>query len=138
MNSPKSSQGHRVIPLPSEQFINCMPMVRQLVQQLGLEIKTLLQPESKVIMDFAQNTYNVFYVADAVGSEHVPAQKEFVIPFGVRSVIGVGGLLPPGNLYATMLFSKARIPPETAEMFKTLALSIRLGLLPFVGGNVFG
>lgn len=137
-NSRMTSQGHRVIPLPSEQFVNRMPMVRQLVQELGLEIKMLLQPELKAIMDSAQNTYNVFYVADAVGNKCVPAQKEFVIPFGVRSVIGFGGMLPSGNLYATILFSRARVPPEIAEMFKTLALSIRLGLLPFVGGSVFG
>ena len=56
----------------------------------------------------------------------------------MRSVIGFGGMLPSGNLYATILFSRARVPPEIAEMFKTLALSIRLGLLPFVGGSVFG
>jgi hypothetical protein len=30
------------------------------------------------------------------------------------------------------------VPPETAELFKTLALSIRIALLPFTGGNVFG
>lgn len=32
-NSRMTSQGHRVIPLPSEQFVNRMPMVRQLVQE---------------------------------------------------------------------------------------------------------
>lgn len=137
-NSRSNSQGHRVIPLPSEQFVNRLPMVRQLVQQLGLEIKTLLEPDPKVIMDLTQKTYNVFYVPDAIGNEYVPAQKEFVVPFGVRSVIGFGGILPSGNLYATILFSRACVPPETAEMFKTLALSISISLLPFVGGRVFG
>ena len=108
------------------------------ITTLGLEIKTLLQPDPKVIMDLTQKTYNVFYVPDAVGNEYVPVQKEFVIPFGVRSVIGFGGILPSGNLYATILFSRARVPVETAEMFKTLALSMRIALLPFVGGTVFG
>ena len=137
-NSRRKSEGHQAIPLPSEQFVNRLPMVRQLVQQLGLEIKTLLQPDPKVILDLAQGSYNVFYIADAVGNEYVPAQEEFVIPFGVRSVIGFGGVLPSGNLYATILFSRVRVSPETAEMFKTLALSAGIALLPFVGGRVFG
>ena len=137
-NSRRNSQGHKVIPLPSQQFVNRLPMVRQLVQQLGLEIQSLLQPDPKVIMDLAQKTYNVFYVPDAVGNEYVPAQEKFVMPFGVRSVIGFGGILPPADLYATILFSRAHVPPQTAEMFKTLALSIGIALLPFVGGNVFG
>ena len=137
-NFRRNSQGHKVIPLPSEQFVNRVPMVRQLVQQLGLEIKTLLEPDPKVIMDLTQKTYNVFYVPDAVGNEYVPAQKEFVVPFGVRSVIGFGGMLPSGNLYTTILFSRAHVPPETAEMFKTLALSIGIALLSFVSGRVFG
>jgi hypothetical protein len=137
-NSRRNSKGHKAIPLPSEQFIARLPMVRQLVQQLGLELKTLLQPDPKVIMNLAQKRYNVFYVPDAVGNEHVPAQEEFVIPFGVRSVLGFGGILPSADLYATILFSRASIPPQTAEMFRTLALSIQIGLLPFVGGSVFG
>jgi len=136
-NSRRNSQGHKVIPLPSEQFIARLPMVRQLVQELGLEIKTLLQPDPKVILDLARERYNVFYVADAIGHEYVPAQKEFVVPLGVHSVIGFGGILPSGDLHATILFSRARVPPETAEMFKTLALSIGIALLPFVGGKVF-
>jgi hypothetical protein len=136
-NSRKNSEGHKAIPLPSEQFINRFPMVRQLIQQLGLEVNTVLQPDPKVIVDLAQKTFNVFYVPDAVGNEYVPVQKEFVIPFGVRSVIGFGGMLPPADLYATILFSRACVPPQTAEMFKTLALSVRIGLLPFVGRKVF-
>ena len=137
-NSRRNSKGHKAIPLPSEQCINRFPMVRQLIQQLGLEVNTVLQPDPKVIMDLTQKTYNVFYVPDAVGNEYVPAQKEFVVPFGVRSVIGFGGMLPSGNLYTTILFSRAHVPPETAEMFKTLALSIGIALLSFVSGRVFG
>ena len=84
-------------------------------------------------MDLAEKAYNVFYVPEAIGSQYVPVQEEFVIPFGIRSVLGFGGILPSGNLFAIIMFSRVRIEPDTAEMFKTLALSAKVAILPFVG-----
>ena len=57
--------------------------------------------------------------------------------FSLLSVLGFGGLLPDGNLFVVILFARAYIPHETAELFKTLALSAKLAVLPFVGGRVF-
>ncbi len=136
-NSRRQSTGHQTIPLPSEQFVDRFPMIRQLIQQLGVEVNTLLLPDAAVLADMAQTTYNVFYVPNAVGNQYVPAQEEFVIPYGVRSVIGFGGVLPSGNLFAVIMFSRTDIPKEAADMFKTLALSVKLALLPFVGKAVF-
>jgi hypothetical protein len=132
-NSRKDSGKHQAIPLPSEQFVEQFPMVRQLVQQLGLEVNSILQPDPAVLMDLAEKAYNVFYVPEAIGSQYVPVQEEFVIPFGIRSVLGFGGILPSGNLFAIIMFSRVRIEPDTAEMFKTLALSAKVAILPFVG-----
>ncbi len=137
-NSRKLSQGHRAIPLPSEHFVETFPMVRQLIQQMGLQINTILEPDPAVVVDMEQKTYNVFCIPDAVGSEYVPAQKDFVIPFGVRSVLGFGGILPSGNLFAIIMFSKVPVPRQTADMFRTLPLSVKIAILPFAGeGNVF-
>jgi two-component system NtrC family sensor kinase len=72
-----------------------------------------------------------------LGSEYVPAQESFVVPYKVRSVLGMGGLLPSGEFFVTIMFSKVRIARETAAMFRTLALSMKLALLPFSGGRVF-
>jgi hypothetical protein len=55
----------------------------------------------------------------------------------VLSVPGMGGLLPSGELFAIVLFSKVRISLKTAVMFRTLALRVKLVLLPFVGRRVF-
>ena len=112
-------------------------MVRQLVQQLGLEINTVLHPDPAVLVDLAQTTCNVFFIPQAVGSQYVPAQQEFVIPFGVQSVLGFGGVLPSGNMFAVIMFSRVRLLPETAELFRTLALSAKIAVLPFDGGAVF-
>jgi len=108
-----------------------LPMIAQLVSQLGFDVNALLDSGSKVVLDLEHSDFNVFHVAEAAGSPHVPAQEEFVLRYGVRSVLGFGGLLPPRDLFAVILFSKASIPRETAELFKTLALSAKLALVPF-------
>lgn len=136
-NSRKKSAGHKAIPLPSEHFIEAFPMVRQLIQQLGLEVNTVLQPDPAVVVDMAQTTYNVFLIPDAVGSGYVPAQDGFVIPYKVRSVLGFGGILPSGNLFAIIMFSKVKVSRQTADMFRSLALSVKIAILPFDGKTVF-
>lgn len=136
-NSRRQSSGHKAIPLPSEHFIESFPMITQLIQQLGLEVNTLLKPDPGVVMDMAQKTYNVFLIPDAAGSRYVPAQDEFVIPFKVRSVLGFGGILPSGNLFVVIMFCKVKISRETADMFRSLALSVKIAILPFDGRAVF-
>jgi hypothetical protein len=112
-------------------------MISQLIIQFGLEVSALIQPDPALLVDLEQRTYNVFHVPDAVGSPHIPAQQGFVIPFGIQSALGFGGMLPTGDLFAVILFSKVHVPRATAEMFKTLALSVKVAVVPFVGGVVF-
>ncbi|MDX2241810.1 MAG: hypothetical protein NW224_14080 [Leptolyngbyaceae cyanobacterium bins.302] len=133
----QASQGHQAIPLVSEQLVAQSPMISQLIRQMGLEIGAVLEPSPDLIMDLEQRTFNVFLVADAIASPYVPAQAEFVIPCGIRSVLGFGGMLPSGNLIALVLFSKCPISHETADLFKTLALNIKMAMLPFDRNRVF-
>jgi hypothetical protein len=83
----------------------------------------VLQPDPQFLVELEQKTYHVFHVPQAVGSAYIPAQQEFVLPFGIQSVLGFGGMLPSGNLFVVILFSKVYIPRETADMFRPLSLS---------------
>lgn len=130
-NSRQASRGHQSIPLISKQMLDGVPMISQLFQQLGVDVETVLGDRQDLILDLAQKTFNVFHVQEASGSPYIPAQREFVIPVGIRSVLGFGGILPSGNLFAVILFATVPIKRETAEMFKTLALSVHLAILPF-------
>jgi hypothetical protein len=136
-NARQTSAGHQAIPLTSAEMLQRFPMTSQLVKQLGVEVAALLHPDPALLVDQEQKSFNVFHVADAVGSPFVPEQEEFVLRYGVRSVLGFGGVLPDGNLFVVILFARAYIPQETAELFKTLALSAKLAVLPFVGNAVF-
>ena len=136
-NSRHTSAGHKALPLVSEQSIMRSPMIAQLIRQLGVEVGTLLSPDSGMMIDGAQRTFNVFYISEAKGNPHIPAQEDFVVRHGIRSVIGFGGVLPPGEMFATILFTRVAIPREIADLFKTLALNIKVALLPFAGGRIF-
>ena len=136
-NSRSASEGHKAIPLTSEKAVQESPMISQLLSQLGLSFGALQRPDSGLMLDMEQSAFNVFHVPEAQGSPYVPAQSDFVIPYGVKSVLGFGGLLPSGDLFAVILFSRVQIRRETAELFKTLALSTKLAMVPFAGERVF-
>ncbi len=136
-NSRKSSSGHKAIPLPSEQFVSQIPMIARLINQFGLELKTVLKPDPAIIVDLQQKEYNAFHVPEAVGSPYIPAQKDFVIANGIQSVLGFGGMLPSGNLFAVMLFAKVHIPREAADRCKALAIDVKKAVSGFDNGAVF-
>ena len=136
-NSRHTSVGHKAIPLASESVVAQIPMISQLIRQLGLDIKTVINPGPNLLVEIEQRKYNVFYVPEAIGNPYIPAQDSFVIPFGIKSVLGFGGLLPSGNLFAIIMFLKVQIPHSTAQMFSTLALNVKTALLGFDRGAVF-
>jgi len=136
-NSRHTSVGHKAIPLASESVVAQIPMISQLIGQLGLDIKTVINPGPDLLVEIEQRKYNVFYVPEAIGNPYIPAQESFVIPFGIKSVLGFGGLLPSGNLFAIIMFLKVQIPHSTAQMFSTLALNVKTALLRFDRGPVF-
>ena len=133
----QKSKSHQVIPLMNESAVAQIPMISQLIWQFGLEVSNVLQPDPEIILDLAQTTFNVFHVPHAHNSPYIPAQGEFVTPFGIESVLGIGGMLPSGNLFAIVLFSRVFIPSETATLFKSLALNAKVSLLSFEPDRVF-
>jgi hypothetical protein len=135
-NQRDSSSAHKAIPLATEEAVRRAPMVAQLIQQIGLDIAHVIGAAPSLMIDSDQQSYNVFHVREALDSPFVPAQ-DFVRENGVKSVLGFGGLLPNGDLFAIMIFARVYIPRETAEMFRTLALGVKLAVLPFTRGPVF-
>jgi two-component system, NtrC family, sensor kinase len=128
------SNGHRAIPLPSVEAVARLPMVAQLVSQLGFDVASLITGANETLLDQNEQTFNVFYIPTALGSPFVPAQ-DFVSRYEVQSVLGCGGQLPDGELYAVIAFARTTISRETAELFKPLALAAKLALLPFLNAT---
>ncbi len=132
-----ASKGHQAIPLSSETTVSQIPMIAQLIKSFGLDISHVLAPDPDLLIDLEQKTCNIFYIPTAAGSKFIPAQDNFVQPFGVKSVLGFGGMLPSGNLFAVILFSKVAIPEASARLFKTLPLSIKMAMIPFDKAALF-
>ena len=136
-NSRFLSQGHRVIPLPSPEIVEKAPMISQLIKEFGLELGALLQPSADVVKELAGKRHGVFHVEDAAGSPYIPAQQEFVERYGIRSVLGFGGVLGTGDLFAVILFATVHVPTTAAQRFRTLALDVKSSFSKFSEGNVF-
>ena len=136
-NSRSTSSGHRATPLASADFVGGIPMIAQLVSQFGIEMGSVISPDPNVIGDLARQTFNTFHIADAVDNPYIPAQDDFVKPYGVKSVLGFGGVLSSGELFVVIMFSKVSIPASTASNFRDLSANAKEVVEPFVGGAVF-
>ena len=122
---PDRSLAHKAIPLPSVEIVEQAPMIAALIKALGVEIADLVTPSVSLMRDSEGKTYNVFFVERALGSPVIPAQTEFVKPYGIKSVIGFGGLLPTGELFALVMFSRVSVPAESAARFRSVALDVK-------------
>lgn len=136
-NYRQGSRGHQGIPLLDQDFVHRAPMILQLIQQFGLEVSKVIETVPTLITQTPHKAFNVFYVPEALNSPYIPAQKEFVIPYGVQSVLGFGGLTPSGDLFAVILFSKVPIPFETADRFRWLSAYVRIAIEGFDRTNTF-
>lgn len=136
-NSRLASRGHRAIPLMSVEMVQQAPMIAQLITQLGLPIANVVRPSRALLLDQEQTTHNVFFVPRALGSPHIVAQEEFVVRYGIQSVLGFGGLLASGDLFAVILFSKIPISPGAADQFRVVGLNLKIAILPFARKPLF-
>src|SRR5712691_10252291 len=79
-NDRRRSVGHQAIPLESNVLVRQLPMVTQLITQLGLDLDTVLRPDLDHAVELSKRTYDVFHVATAAGSAHLPEQEDFILP----------------------------------------------------------
>ena len=130
-NSRHTSQGHRTIALLSAESVRAAPMIIRLIEELGVDIESLVSSAEPRVRGSDPRTYDVFHVERARGNPHIPAQREFVERYGIESVVGFGGLLRSGELFAVILFSRDTIPGRSATRFRTIALDVRSSLFSF-------
>lgn len=136
-NDRRASLAHKAIPLPSEKVVDRFPMISQLLREMRVPLGRIVRPEPDFLIGGARDSYDVFFVPDARDSPHVPAQTGFVVPFGIRSVLGFGGLLSSGAFFSVLLFARIAVPRETADLFKTVALSVKVTLLSYLESQTF-
>lgn len=116
-NDRRQSQGHKVVPAGDKRS----PMVAAAFQQIGLD-----EPPPAEGLSFNEATFmtRYFHVPNAVGSPVIPAQTEFVLPYQIKSVIGLGARFMAGTAHLTLCFSKSHLNEQTARSFATLSAHI--------------
>lgn len=128
-NDPERSQAHRVIPLPDVAAVKRLPMVSALLDQLGVDVGPLVRGDIDILLGAKERQFGVFFVPEAVGSPHIPAQAEFVDTYGIASAFGFGGILADGSIFTVVAFSLHTLKEASIRPFELFALHVRLALL---------
>ena len=136
-NARQASHGHQAIPLASVQMVDRAPMIAELIRAMGMDVTAVVSPAPELVRGMAGKTFNVFFVPEANGSPHIPAQ-DFVRDYGVRSVLGFGGVLVTGEFYSVIIFARVAIPPESADRFRNVALDLKLAISSTALATTFG
>lgn len=130
-NDRRKSRGHQAIPLPEPEIVERAPMIAQLVRGFGLELSAVVHPDRVLRPELHGRTYGVFHVEQALGSPYIPAQQDFVVPHRIASVVGFGGALRRGDIFAGILFSRVTMRHDVADRFRTLALDMKAAIYNF-------
>ena len=89
-----------------------IPMISRRLTQFGIDVGSDMRSGPMLVGDMSGKTYNTFYVPEAVGSPYIPTPDDFVIPNGIKSVLGFGGVLSSGEPFVVIMFSKPSIPAD--------------------------
>lgn len=136
-NLRRHSSKHRALLLVPTGQDTTPSLTWQVVREMGLDAQELLHSEPSELAALEQRSYGVFHIFDAAGSPYIPDQGQFVEAAGIRSVIGVGGMLSSGSIFQLVFFTKVPVHRDTAELFRTLALNLKVAFLSLAGQPTF-
>lgn len=133
------SHDHQAIPFDDPGEAANVPTMIRHVTELGLD-RSVAPPSapawpSLTSLDLPHG--NAFHVAAAEGSPEIPVHDALRIHHKIRSILGFGGLLPGGDLFVVVLFTRVRIADAARELFQTLALAVKVGVMSFDRGPTF-
>jgi hypothetical protein len=126
-NDRQKSRQHGATPLISAEFVDGVPMIAQLLRELGVPLDWIDSHDARRLLTSIGHTAGLFFVEDAVramddrGRKVIPA-VDFVFAYDVKSVFGTGGAYCDGQMLVIVVFCRDRVERATAEL-----------LLPLVG-----
>jgi hypothetical protein len=121
----RKSQGHVGIPLCSASFVDAIPMMSRLLQELGFSLAWFDKQDLSLIEKSAGGMSGLFYVAqagedtDAKGRKIIPAQ-DFVAAQNVRTVFGMGTTYVRGTFAVSIIFTNETIGKAQLKPLLTL------------------
>ena len=129
------SRGGQAIPFKAASESAHVPGMIRDVTQLGVDIGVAASPSAGAASDPPPD--NVFHLHEAASSREIPVQDAYLTSHKIRSVLGFGGLLPAGDLFVVVLFTKVSIGDAARDLFRALALAVKVGVMSFERGPIF-
>lgn len=144
-NNRLKSQGHVGIPLLSASFIEEIPMIARLLQDLGVSLDLIDHQDEGALVENLSQIAGLFYVPDATkavdnkGRKIISAQN-FVQQYQIKTVFGAGGLHLSTKTFITLIvFSRESIKKSQVSQFMPLTNIIAAtGSDLIVQGKFFG
>ncbi|HEY9677712.1 MAG TPA: hypothetical protein V6C76_06870 [Drouetiella sp.] len=126
-NSRLKSKEHQAIPMQSVELVKKMPMVAAMIDEIGVPADRMVKPSPTNFINPSSKSYKNFFIADAPDSTALEKSK-FVNLYGIRSVLGLGGLTTLGATYVIIGFFKRTLAENEAEHLTGLSRHIEAGL----------
>ncbi len=119
------SHGHVGIPLISSKFVDEIPMISRLLQQVGVGLNWLDPEDIKIVAKDVTKLSGMFYLSDAAtetdsrGRKVIPMQ-DFVSQFGVKTVFGFARGYSNGMMAVLVVFTSESVDEGKARPFESL------------------
>lgn len=114
------SQKHKAVPINDDLSL----MFKAIFNQLRLAPQEF---DDDIPVEIGKSTIPMvkyFYVSDAHTNPSIPDKDDFVIPYDIQSVIGIGSPFLSGSFYIGLFFSKVFLSRDDVETFTQLATSV--------------
>jgi hypothetical protein len=120
----------RVQPL-TERGLAEQPLMRHLLDGLGVEVASVLDPDRAAESRLHTRDLDVFHVPDLAVADGVDEQaRERVQELGLSSMAVTGGVLLSGEMFMVVLFTRVQISDYVAQLMRSLGLAIKAALVP--------
>jgi hypothetical protein len=124
-NDRHKSKGHMGIPLISSDFVEAIPMISRLLEDLGVPMGWADSHDTEIIRKKMDPSSGLFFVENAAeATDHqgrkIIAAQDFVSSFNVKSVFGAGGTYAGDQVLVIVVFCRDVLPRSIAEHFLEL------------------
>lgn len=127
----QQSAGHAGVPLVSARFVEAIPMVSRLLQELGVDLRWFDHADLGFVeTKLAGGLAGLFYVRDAAsatdaGGRLIIPSQSFVAEHGVKTVFGLGGAYAEGTIFTLIVFTKHLLEKEEVEPYVRLVSPLK-------------
>jgi hypothetical protein len=131
------SARHLATPLLSRELVQGIPMIAQLLADLGVDLACLDDGRQIQSRRMAGSANQCFYVAtasearDALGRLIIPSQG-FVAAHRIETVFGMGGSYLDGMMVAAICFCSEKVERLTIDRFPNVIANFKMATTPLV------